>query len=335
MYINGGCTQVFYDGQQNPFNIEYLDVVPDSTTKMLQGFHGQYFDNISAREIFNIYPKVTVRRQTALGDILMLLPVLDKLKKKYPGVEISAQTSSDFMPFLSEYRGGQKDQPKIILDGTLERDHTGSEESYMHRVDIYGKELCIDTDKVEWKLPYSVNERIEVEYGKLGLDIAPNIVALQAGGSTNLEAVPTSTLKSIAKLLISQGLNVFLFGNVRVESDFPEKMINLTGKTTIFEAWALIRASKFLICFDSGPLWMSHFENKPIICLLGPTRIQERLSKHPLFGTDKVTGIELNKIYGCQSCFEKMEACRGSSACMKIPSALVVKEINTILPNYI
>jgi hypothetical protein len=330
MFINGGVTQVFYDGGRNPLFIRPYTTIPENVARSLSGFTGEAFDRMPADAIFKTFNPVLLHRSFALGDVLMLLPIIRAAREKYDA-NVFGSSSGEYQKMFGELGRTEKDSTRILLDGCLELDHTGGRESRMHRIDIYLETIGMSPNtEVEWILPLELDQRIAKASEKLKLK-SGKFIALQAGGSTNLKTVPAETTVALAKLFLSRGYGVYIFDNRKFHMMTPPGVINVAGHTDTFEAWAIIRHCELLVCCDSSPLWMGHFEKKPTICLLGPTRIEERLTRHPLFGTGKVRGVELNKIYGCEACFEKMEKCGGNAACMKQPTAIVMKAVNTIL----
>jgi ADP-heptose:LPS heptosyltransferase len=258
----------------------------------------------------------------AMGDLLMLLPVVYAMRKKYPGKLVSIETQDQFRDLIgSGLCFKQKDQFSFNLDGTLERDHSGKRWSYQHRVDIYADELGVKMKDCRWTLPEELDKRVDSINIKKP---SGTTVAVQLSGSSKCKRILPEAMENIISYLTGRKFNVILIGNEAIEFKVPVGVTNCVNKTSVLQMWKIIRNADILVCFDSGPLWIAHFEQKPILCILGPTRIEERLTKHPLFGSGKVDVLELNKLHNCTACFERAHACGGTFQCMRINQAIVL-----------
>ena len=88
---------------------------------------------------------------------------------------------------------------------------------------------------------------------------------------------PKEYFRELAKMLADQGLKVILIGtkNDREISDFvknnDERIIDLTGKTSVKDLFYLIAWSKLLISNDSAPIHIASAFNTPTIDIYGPT----------------------------------------------------------------
>jgi len=101
---------------------------------------------------------VCFHRAYALGDILMLLPVIRAMQRQYDlPSPVRLAVNERFMPALRglpatsgiqlvRSRGVQRDYGcavHVALDRVLEADHWGGQESELHRVELYTKALGV------------------------------------------------------------------------------------------------------------------------------------------------------------------------------------------------
>jgi len=77
---------------------------------------------------------------------------------------------------------------------------------------------------------------------------------------------------------------------------------------------------------DSGPLWLSHFTETPVVVIFGPTNPDARLPYHPLY-PEKVKAVETNKHINCKRCYEAAERCNHEFKCLHIPADILFNNI--------
>ena len=256
-----------------------------------------FMDYINKRKIKRFY----VERSYAMGDILLLVPIIRELKRQ--GYDVCVRTTRAWFPVLDllDIEMQMKEQNPystdwgINLDGILEQDHSVRMFSEMHRCDIYAKALGMDRIK---KLDWSIDsKKLPDLFGK------SSYIVFQHKGSTAKKHLPISTGRWIVNAIEKNIAPVIQIGDEK--------------RLTIKELFATIAQASCLICMDSSPLWISHFTQTPIISLLGPTRESERLTRHPLY-PKKAIGIQLNKEINCPSCFEQTRKCNSRVDCLRI-----------------
>lgn len=243
-----------------------------------------------------------IARTYAMGDMLMLVPVIRALRKR--GYDPYLRTFKRWRPVLSlldieveaiEQTFRSADWG-INLDGTLEQDHFRPILSKIHRVEIYF--MALGTRKMPKKLDWGLNlEKLPK------VDIEGDYICFQGTGSTKMKRLPPNSISYIRKRFKEKEIRVVAVGE--------------ENRKPIRELFALIAGAKALITMDSSPLWISHFTKTPTIALLGPTRTLERLSKHPLY-PERAVGVALNEEINCESCFENIRKCKGRMDCLKV-----------------
>jgi len=304
--MNGSnILETYYDQNLQPVRVPAGCVLDLNT---LRPFYRRLF-----RPVENFLEEVDKRgevsfyisRTFALGDMLMLVPVVRHLRTF--GYNPRIRTTELFKEVLN-YLGIQvevADRPHlegfgISLDGTIERDHRDRSLSYFHRVHIYLKALGIKEmpEKVDWSCDLS--QLPEIDVGD------EPYIAFQDSGSTPIKRLQGGAVKYIYEGFKREGVKIVSI------SDAIGK-----HQPSALHLFALIAKAKCLISMDSAPLWISHFTETPVVCIFGPTRPKERLTLHPLYSEGAV-GVELSKEVGCKPCFEYDRKCGDEISCLKV-----------------
>lgn len=306
MIFNTGSLQLYYDINGDPIELPHNCAAIGSKEKFK---HLRSIEEIqNCRSLIDKFNKIFIVRTYALGDILMAIPVGYELKERYPDKEFYFCTSSGFaggvLPRLMENaytriidRGilasrleKDSDSVGIILDGVVELDHQGGEESSLHRVDIYRKFIGLPTIG---KSPiWSTKPRYAGTHG----------VVFSSGGSNSLKQLPPDTANYVVKQLERRFNKIVHINHNKLIS--AENFIET------------IRDARVLITMDSAALWVAHFTATPVVLILGPTREAERLSYHPLY-PDGATSFSLSGEIGCEPCLHSRKTCGGSVNCMR------------------
>jgi ADP-heptose:LPS heptosyltransferase len=289
---------------------------------------------------------VLIWRSYALGDLLMLHAVVKRLRTCYPDLNFYLKTTDCYRSVfantpvltLSDRFQGVYDH-KIRLDGVVEVDHTGAKGAQMHRAALFWRSLVDGLVpeppllSIDWYLP--LPDRA-VEWAKEWIETRGlawktrkrPFIGFQVRGSGPVKTLRLDEVKRFVALLIERGFDVFLIeydSNYTWKADHVYSAPNRAKEETI----ALCNHFNAMVTMDSGPLWFAHVTKHPVpvVAFLGPTRISERLSLHPLFVEGGAIGIETNKEVmlhgrkGCESCFERGDRCEHSNACLQQVSA--------------
>lgn len=278
---------------------------------------GSFINTMRTKRVKRFY----IQRTFALGDILMLVPVIRALRRM--GYDPYMRTIRWAKPILellgieAAVMEAQGHPPEgeygIMLDGTVERDHAQRTLSELHRTNIYFGALGVQ--KVPRKLDWSMDlKRLS------GIEIpVENYIVFQGRGSTSKKQLPSETIQSL----------IFRFEERNIPLIYIGERVGLRAKkkNTIFKwqdfpvraLFSYIAHAKALVTMDSSPLWVSHFTKTPTVVLFGPTRASERLIQHPLY-PKRAIGIALNECMNppCKSCFEAAGKCNDRIDCLKI-----------------
>lgn len=307
--------ETYYDKNHQPIRIPPDCVIDLATIESSYKNSFRPIANFLAEVKKRGNPPFYVQRTFALGDMLMLVPVVRHLRTL--GYDPRIRTTSLFKDILELFDVQIElimnsvfhvDEFGISLDGTIERDHWDEALSRFHRVYIYLKALGVEEmpEKVDWSYDFS-----RFCEGTVDTDNEPYVV-FQDGGSTSRKQLAKETTAHICESFESRGVKVTFIGDEFGKIRTPLHLFNL------------IAGAKCIISMDSAPLWISHFTETPVVCILGPSRPEERLTLHPLYPEGAV-GIELSREVGCEPCFENAAKCNNEINCMKVPPERIYK----------
>lgn len=118
-----------------------------------------------------------------------------------------------------------------------------------------------------------------------GLD---DFVVLAPGGAANVKEEmgsrrwPVENFSALAGLLLAAGQRVVLMGSggdaglsARVKADHPA-VVDLSGRTTLAEAAAVLKRSRLLVCNDSGLMHLAAAVGARVVSIFGPTHPGEK-----------------------------------------------------------
>jgi len=245
------------------------------------------------------YNSIVFKRDYALGDVVMLYPIVSYLRKL--GKKVTINTSRNYfidkVDFFNQDISNYLNKFDCILNlnGVLERDHSEPSLFDVHRLDIYLEYLNLSLDDINWKLPLTFSENENKKY-----------VGFQARGSTFFKGfrnnnVLLNLLETNKILLIDKNTPNFKHPNLTHKqlklSELLQQMSNLKG----------------LICFDSGLFWLSHVVNIPAFVIVGPTSGIKITKYHP---NNKTIFYDTKEDIGCKTCGESGIRCNRSFKCM-------------------
>jgi hypothetical protein len=284
-----------------------------------------------------------VRRFGALGDLIMLRAVVAALKKAVPQFWYGLTTQSRYakvfqhdtvfeevvedtvvprLPYLGE----------LYLDGVVEVDHSGDPLSHVHRVKLFWEHLVKD---LNLKLPTELDWDIPIGSANVGFandwlakrDLAREdrvrpLVGVQVRGSGKMKTLPPKEVVKLVGKLLHEDYDVLLIDQQPNTHLATLKGVYEAPGRSVLDVVALMKNLDAVICMDSGVLWLAHVAKLPTICLMGPTRPEERISLHPLYRDGLVTAVMMNDLVrlpgrtGCPACFENAKACSYTYACI-------------------
>lgn len=249
-----------------------------------------------------------LERTFSLGDTLMLVPVIRRLKEI--GYSPYIRTLPQYKEVLEllgievELQNNLRKTPGILLDQVVEKDHHDPKMQKMNRVEIYSRAVGLSLNyEPDWSMDIEKFPENPVGFDKY--------IVFQGMGNTEKRGLPQHVVQDIIHFLNLEDINVvYIGGKIDLEGDADFRFMN----QTIPELFSIIHGAKMVVSMDSSPVWVSHFTRTPLTAVLGPSRPEERLVLHPLLDTD-VTALRLNEWIKCKPCFERAVACKNKVTC--------------------
>ena len=272
-----------------------------------------------------------LERTFSLGDTLMLVPVYRRLREI--GYSPYIRTLPQYIKILQllgvevQDVKNMKKTPGIMLDFVVEKDHVDPKMQKMDRVEIYSRAVGLSLDYIpNWSMDISKLPEAPVGF--------KDYVVFQGSGATAKRGLPKNVIQDIIYFLNLEEVNVvYIGGNMQLDGakEFTEfRFMN----QTISELFSIIYGAKLLISMDSSPIWVSHFTGTPLMAILGPSRVDERLNLHPLLKT-AVRALKLNEWIDCKPCFERAVECNNKMTCFAgVKSEKLYEELRPTIMKY-
>ena len=306
---------------------------------------------------WKMYKNILLNLPTNIGDAVMALPVIDKLRSNYKDANISAICSKRTIEFLGRhsfinntilYDKHSKIRDKIRFSLSLRGKYdlmvdlknsmlplfAGCIHTSFFRnfpVDTHSKDNYLSL--IEKLSPGQTSENGEFflskeEKGKWNSYNFPPSIFLACASNSGTKQYPYKCLKETVEKLKIYG-NIVLIGQ---ESDKKfyndilsmENVTDLTGKTKIHEVFYLIKKyARLVICVDSSILHIASYVDAPIIGLFGPT---STLKYGPW--SKKFIILKRNDL-PCMPC--KKPGCRRNHECMDIAPDDIIDAVNRLI----
>jgi len=321
LYINvSPATHILPNGDMNftPVVVQPNEIFDRRQTNLDVDKYSS-FRKFNIKEIYG-HENLTLVREFALGDLIMLIPVARNFKRQKNIKNLFIATSERFIkplktlfPDLEFLKLSACDNKKhglqIHLNGILECDHSlNNEQRNLHRMDIYANFLNTKIDKLDWSSQMQTK-------GKLFINPKENTIALQIRGSGYMKTLPYEFVQRMATSIAAKGFKVLLIDQDASKGFEDHNIINACGKMTVIDIIENLKHCKCVLTMDSGVLWLAHVAACPVITFLGSTREHERMTLHPLY-PEKARTIDLATHIGCTPCFETRARCKGTIDCM-------------------
>jgi len=279
---------------------------------------------------------ILITRRGAMGDVLLVTPVIRTLKKKFPLSEIIFRTGFPEMlarnPYVTRTEvgaGGSTDnayEERYNLDLAYEKRPT------MHVVDAYAEECGIKVDNYFPDIFPSIDEE---RWAEAYLPKGRHFVAFHPGptawkGRNWTQAGFNAVIDYFRKE------NVFTValggpGGWQLKAD-----LDLRGRTTVHSLYALLKRAALFVGIDSMPMHIAIAANIPVVAVFGCISPEYRLPP----GLGYMRGAMAN--VGCLGCHHYLPAPRVTSDCFRervfcmdnLKPETVIEEIKKALKIY-
>ena len=303
--------------------------------------------------------RILINFPTNIGDTILSLPVLDRMKASYPKSKITAIVSantknllirSNFideivvfdklwgwrqkMMFSLDLRG----KYDIIVDlknsflpvVTAAKRRTPFIRKYqkgVHMKDIYLRLIDKLSYNTYWERGDFILDVERVSYWD-NLKLSPSVF-IACSSRSHIKRYPQSYLKRVIETLSKSGLPLVILGEER-DRDYYKGVSGLSGvynlveKTDMADVYFLLKKyARLLLCVDSSILHFGSYLNLPIVSLFGPTNSV----RYGPWSKDFV--ILKNKEVGCSSSGSLPDSF--DALCMDISADIVVKAVIDML----
>ncbi len=300
--------------------------------------------------------KILVNFPTNLGDAILALPVLDRLRANFPSAKIVAICSLRIKDFLSRHS---------FIDEVIIFDKRWPiREKIRFTLSLRAKfELVIDLKNSF--LPFLIGgrrlaairlfgayEHAKDRYLKLIKRIAPLEASLKAEfflkpqerkhwqelniekalfiacfSRSSLKVYPEEYLKGLLQHL-RKDFKLIILGEsseaaIEREGVLENGILNLVGKTSFLDVYYLLKNyAQGLVCVDTSILHLASYLDLPIVALFGPT--DERI-----YGPWSKRFIVLRKKLSCAPCAKAQ--CVFNNECMQIEPLRVIEAVKKLI----
>ena len=242
---------------------------------------------VGSSDVVENSSKILVIRDMGLGDILMTLPVLLKLKHKYPQAEIHFATKPQYIslaePFCDKVMDYRQVQPEVydsiynlVMYCELHRDAAVKPRSdiFMEGVGVENQKYSVEElDFSNKYLSEKDREEIRNKFHSFGVSLDKPIVALCTDSNRGAKNwAPQKFEELVKKLSIEHPeYNFVFFGSASKEFTTSENVFNMCEKLSLKEFIAALDLCKLVITLETGAMHVAGVLGKPFVVICGPS----------------------------------------------------------------
>lgn len=302
-------------------------------------------------ETIQIAKSIIVKRGRGLGDILMMTPILRKLKNLYPHLRITYACDFIFLDvlkhlpyidrivtipqlgyhlnesWLTENDGTRTPSDFWInCDGIAEDMKNHDQIASMHRIDIFGQIAGLTFTPEERRLDYVVTEEeaawAQLKWAEFKLTQEDKVLAMAVRTTCYNRNMPLDKFKRIAELATQNGWKVILFDHDGAFGWEAPGVVNMTGRTSIRQMAALMSKCTLFFGPDTGAWHLACAMNLPNVVYFGAMdwKLRVTMPKTRVI-VKNVTCYPCNR-YDCHW--------HTKLACLNIPAEYCWNEIDTL-----
>jgi ADP-heptose:LPS heptosyltransferase/GT2 family glycosyltransferase len=260
--------------------------------------------------------KILVIRDHALGDVVLVTPVLDALKIKYPNSEIDFVTKNpeglagNVSARILSYGQVSRNDYDLVFDLNMAYER----QPFKHIVQAYAEACGVEKElSYTGYRPYLFPTKDDEAWASATTDIdgAPSLAIHP--GPTNWAGRnwPARKFAEVTQHFIGKGWRVFLIGTKR--TDAVDHTHDLRGQTTYLQMASLLRNVNLFIGIDSSPMHAAVWADTAIAAVFGCIDPKLRLPPDapPWFRGVTAEGV------GCLGCHHFQSAPRMESGCLR------------------
>jgi ADP-heptose:LPS heptosyltransferase len=253
--------------------------------------------------------RVLVKRDAAIGDVLLTTPVLRALRLKWPEARITVAT---LFPELfrdnPDVRLAVKKAPAQIFDQSYDLNLAYERAPSLHIVDAYASVCGVECVEKRSRIYPNASERAFSE----GLLRGTHWVTLHAGPSAWLgRHWPPEKFAQVSRTLRAEGWKIALIG--AASPAVIDHDLDLRGKTSIHQLAAIVERSDLFLGVDSFPMHLAVASRRPTVALFGCIDPSLRLP-----GSPEARGVTapLQHVW-CLGCHHFLPAPRTHTGCFR------------------
>jgi ADP-heptose:LPS heptosyltransferase len=226
--------------------------------------------------------RVLVIRDTGLGDVLLVTPLLRELAAE--GLEVDFATSKQWIPLFEnlpylhacvDMNTVQKHLYKFVLDLCSLVENEEARGIFEHRVDAFGR--YADYSLSDKRTLDYIIKLDEIEFAKDLLKGTKNPIAYVWTASVENRSWSVEKHSAVLMGLVQAGFTPVLLGSNLVTLEIP-KTKNLSGGYTIRQTAAIMSQCQACVTPDTGLLHLASAIDLPTVCYWGAFPMSERAS---------------------------------------------------------
>lgn len=273
----------------------------------------------------NFEKNILIKRNEAIGDVLLTTPIVKSLKKKYPHSNIYIKTNHpEVFTGNPNVLSASTNEPKLSFDYVYDLDLSYERDPNKHIIQVYS-DIC--GVKPEWSIDIYSEQKYNINEEKKYIVIHAGTTAWQG---RNLDI---QKFNSVAKELKKMGYKIIIIGNspnTNIECDY-----DFRNKTTFYQLSYIIRRAKLFIGIDSMPMHIAQAFKIPLVAVFGCI-----LPEYRLLPDKRFVGL-IAKDVGCIGCHHYQSAPRTHSDCLRdkiycmdaITPEMIIEEAKKLLNN--
>lgn len=161
----------------------------------------------------------------------------------------------------------------LLTDKIKDKKYLAKKHEVEYNLELVG---IIGASTLDKRLSLLVRDDIVKNFNRelFNLDTNEDFIIVHPWTSDTVKQWPLENFRQLVSQLIKElGLGIVIIGNrdnfakSRIFSHLDEKVINLTGKTTLQELAGFLKGAKLLISGDSGPVHLAACVGTPVIAL--------------------------------------------------------------------
>ncbi len=215
--------------------------------------------------------RVVFIRDMGLGDVLMVMPSLRAVHKRYPNIQMEYAVKNLYVPLFQHFEiptrsiGSLEGRFNAVdLRGYSER---AKDRRVNNRIDVFARYMLVDPlhDR-RITVPLDTEEILAVrtKLQGLGYEESKPLVALTLRGSTAVRTIPSETIFKVAGELVERGYQVAPVDHAPQHWN-GDGIVDTTGQLSIRELACLCKIADVVVAPDTGTYHLANAVGTPAV----------------------------------------------------------------------